>query len=159
MSLTDLLMTAALSILPISELRGAIPYALTKGADWRFAYIYCVGLNALVAPLCWIFLATFHKIFERFSWYKNLFNRVVEGSQKKIHSGVERWGWLGIALFVAIPFPLTGAWTGVLGAWVIGLGKRKTMAAVVLGVLISGAIVSAVMKLGVQALDFFVKRA
>jgi uncharacterized membrane protein len=71
---------------------------------------------------------------------------------------VEKWGWLGIALFVAIPLPITGAWTGTLGAWVLGVSKRRTMAAVILGVFIAGAIVSAVVILGIEALNLFVKK-
>jgi len=61
-------------------------------------------------------------------------------------------------VFVAIPLPLTGAWTGTLGAWVLGLSKRKTMLAVLLGVVTSGVIVTSVVLLGVQALNLFIKR-
>jgi uncharacterized membrane protein len=71
---------------------------------------------------------------------------------------VEKWGWFGITLFVAVPLPITGAWTGTLGAWVLGLSKRRTMLAVILGVIIAGAIVTAVTILSIQALDFFVKK-
>jgi uncharacterized membrane protein len=74
---------------------------------------------------------------------------------------VERWGWLGVAAFVAIPLPVTGAWTGTLGAWVLGLGKPKTMLAVILGVIIAGAIVTVVYflvtVLGVRTLNLFIK--
>ena len=150
--------TAFLAFLPISELRGAIPFAISRGVDWRLAYVYGAGINALVAPACWIFLSTFHKLFLRMAWYAVFFGRFVDRARGKVHQGVERWGWLGIAVFVAIPLPFTGAWTGTLGAWMLGMGKRKTMLAVVLGVAVAGAIVSAVSVLGVHALDLFIKR-
>jgi len=150
--------TAFLAFLPVSELRGALPFAISRGMPPLWAYVYTVGLNALVAPACWIFLSTFHKLFLRMGWYRTFFDKFVEKARKKVHSGVERWGWLGIAAFVAIPLPITGAWTGTLGAWVLGLGKRKTMAAVILGVAIAGGIVLVVVVLGLQALDLFVKR-
>ena len=149
---------AFLSFLPISELRGAIPFAIANNVPWYFAYPMAALLNALVAPACWVFLSTLNKLFMKISWYKSFFERFIERARNKLRDKVERWGWLGVAVFVAIPLPLTGAWTGTLGAWVLGLSRRKTMLAVVLGVLVSGAIVTIVVILGVQALNFFIKR-
>jgi len=158
MDAATLFWTAFLAFLPISELRGAIPFALSRGMDWRAAYLYAVALNALVAPVCWIFLSTFHKLFLRMAWYRSFFDRFVERARGKVHAQVEKWGWIGVAAFVAVPLPITGAWTGTLGSWILGLGKRKTMAAVVVGVAVSGAVVTSVVVLGVKAFDLFVKR-
>jgi uncharacterized membrane protein len=158
---TILLVTAVLSFTPISELRGAIPFAVAHKIPWYWAYPFAAFLNALVAPVCWIFLATLHKLLygaeKGFGWYRRFFDHFVEQSRKKLSAGVEKWGWLGVALFVAIPLPLTGAWTGTLGAWVLGVSKRRTMAAVALGVFVAGAVVSAVLILGIGALRLFVK--
>jgi uncharacterized membrane protein len=150
--------TSFLSFLPISELRGAIPFAVANGVPWYIAYPYAAALNALVAPVCWIFLSTLHKLFLKMAWYEQFFNRFVERAREKLRGGVEKWGWIGIAVFVAVPLPITGAWTGTLGAWVLGIDKRRTMIAVILGVFCAGAIVSAVTILGIQALSFFIKR-
>lgn len=150
--------TAFLSFLPISELRGAIPFAVAHEVPWYVAYPLAAFLNALVAPACWIFLSTLHKLFLKMEWYKNFFDRFVERARVKLREKVERWGWLGIAVFVAIPLPITGAWTGTLGAWVLGLSRRKTMLAVILGVIAAGAIVTAVVLLGIQALNLFIKK-
>jgi uncharacterized membrane protein len=179
MSVKTLLITAFLSFMPISELRGAIPFAVAQGIPWYGAYLFAALLNALVAPACWLFLGTVHKLFygaehpaklpaehpaqlpaktQGWRWYRNFFDRFVERARKKLSGGVEKWGWLGIALFVAIPLPITGAWTGTLGAWVLGVSKRRTMAAVILGVFAAGAVVSAVVMLGIEALHFFVKK-
>jgi uncharacterized membrane protein len=149
---------AFLSFLPISELRGAIPFAIANQVPWYTAYAMAVFLNAMVAPACWIFLSTLHKLFLKMDWYKRFFERFIERARNKLHDKVERWGWPGVAVFVAIPLPLTGAWTGTLGAWVLGLSRRKTMLAVVLGVIVSGAIVTTVVLLGIQALNLFIKR-
>jgi uncharacterized membrane protein len=152
------LWTALFSFAPISELRGGIPFAIKHEIPWYIAYPFCAFLNALVAPACWIFLATLHKLFLKMAWYQTLFDRFVERARVKLHRGVEKWGYLGVALFVAIPFPLTGAWTGTLGAWALGLRKRKTMLAVIAGVVVAGAAVTLVMTLGIQGLQFFLKR-
>jgi uncharacterized membrane protein len=181
------LWTAILSVLPISELRGGIPFALANGIPWYVAWPFATAANALAAPLCWLFLSTIHRLFYGkaadngaglagtagpvsgpaaaagtgytggFTWYRSLFDRFVERARGKLRSGVEKWGALGVALFVAIPLPVTGAWTGTLGAWVLGLPKRKTLPAVILGVAGAGAIVTAVMLLGIGALRIFIK--
>jgi uncharacterized membrane protein len=150
--------TAFLSFLPISELRGGIPFAIAHGIPWYGAYFFAAGMNALVAPACWLFLSTLHRLFLKTAWYERLFNRFVERAREKLRTGVEKWGALGVAAFVAIPLPITGAWTGVLGAWVLGIGKRKTLSAVILGVMAAGAIVTAVVMLGVQAFNIFIKK-
>jgi len=150
--------------MPISELRGAIPFAIANNIPWYWAFPFAAALNALVAPVCWIFLATVHKLLYGASpekgirWYKNFFDRFVERARKKLSAGVEKWGWLGIAVFVAIPLPMTGAWTGTLGAWILGISKRRTMAAVVLGVIVAGIVVTAIVVFGIKAADIFIKK-
>ncbi len=159
MSVWDYVIAVVLSLLPISELRGAIPWALARGMPWPGAYALCVGANALVAPLAWLFLNSLHRLFLKMAWYSTVFARFVAKTQKKIGPQVERWGWLGIAVFIAIPLPITGAWTGSLGAWLLGLGKRKTFLAASLGVIVAGIIVSLVAMLGLSAFSVFLGRA
>jgi uncharacterized membrane protein len=128
---------------------------------WYAAYPYAAALNALVAPVCWVFLSTLHRLFLKLAWYEKTFNRFVERARKKLRGGVEKWGWLGVAVFVAIPLPMTGAWTGVLGAWVLGVPKGKTLLAVILGVIVAGALVTLVTSLvlqGNEALKMFIKK-
>ena len=91
------------------------------------------------------------------NWYNKIFDRFVEKTRHKVEDKINRFGYLGIALFVAIPLPITGAWTGTLGAWIFGLKKRKTILAVILGVTISGFIVSMITFFGIEALSFLVK--
>jgi len=153
--------TALLSVVPISELRGAIPFAVINGMHPITAYFFTVFFNALVAPIVYIFLNSAHKLFSRMDWYSRLFDRFVERTRHKVEDKINRYGYLGVTLFVAIPLPITGAWTGTLGAWIFGLKKRKTIPAVVLGVLISGLIMSIITFLfvnyGIEALSFFIK--
>lgn len=154
----DWIWTTLLTLLPIAELRGGLPYALLEsGFPWYIAYPYCVLVNALVAPIAYMFLDSVHKLLYKWGIYARIFDRFVERSRHKLTEKVERWGLWGVALFVGIPLPITGAWTGTLGAWVLGLSRRRTMAAVLLGVAISGLIVSAIVLLGVEALNLFIK--
>jgi uncharacterized membrane protein len=158
MNITAFLWTAFLSFLPISELRGGIPFALSQGIPWYIAWPFASCMNALVAPLCWLFLSTMHRLFLRMRWYERFFDRIVARARNKLHGGLEKWGWLGLTFFVAVPLPITGAWTGTLGAWVLGLSRRRTLLAVSLGVIAAGAIVTAVVMLGIEAAEFFIKR-
>jgi uncharacterized membrane protein len=147
-----------LCVLPVAELRGGLPYALAGGVPPLPAYLMCVATNALVGPLVLLFLSSLHRLLDRWPAYHRLFERLVERSRRKIHKAVERWGYWGLLLFVAIPFPLTGAYTGALGAWVLGMRRGRSMLVIALGVALAGGIVSLVYLLGVHALDFILKR-
>lgn len=151
------IITAFLALLPISELRGAIPYAIANGLSPVFTWFYCVILNAAVGPLVYVFLSTFHKFLIRFSWYKNLFERFVEKTRHKVENKVKKYGYMGITLFVAIPLPITGAYTGTLGSWILGLEPKKTFLSVLIGVIISGTIVLTITYFGIEALSFLTK--
>jgi uncharacterized membrane protein len=151
-------MPLLLCLLPIAELRGGIPYAYFQSQIPIVpAYIMCVVTNAFVGPLVYFFLSTIHKLLIKWDAYKKFFERVVERTRGKIHKKVEKYGVLGITLFVAIPLPITGAYTGALGAWILGISKLKTFLAVTLGVIIAGIIVSLVVLGGEQFFGFLYK--
>jgi len=138
-------------------LRGGLPFALSSEVPLLVAYPICVGANALVAPLVYLFLSSLHKLLERWEPYRRLFDHIVERSRRKVHAKVEKYGYAGLILFVAIPLPITGAYTGTLGAWILGMDRRKTILAVFVGVIIAGIIVSIVFTLGLRAFYFFIK--
>jgi uncharacterized membrane protein len=141
LSLNKLLFTAFLTLLPIAELRGGLPFALANGMHPLLAYGYCVLLNILVAPLVLLFLSTMHKLLYKWKTYAKIFNRLIERSRKKVKAKVDKYGYLGLTIFVAIPLPITGAYTGALGAWVLGMDKKKSFLAISIGVCIAGIIV------------------
>jgi uncharacterized membrane protein len=157
MSSNIILYTIALALLPISELRGALPYAYFNGISLPLSYIIAVGANALVSPLVFIFLSRVHSLFYHVGIYRKIFDHSVKRARAKLDVKVARFGYLGVLLFVAIPLPITGAYTGTLGAWILGLDKRKTILAACGGVLISGVIVSSLILLGVGTHSIFIK--
>ena len=158
MELSTLLTTVFLSFLPISELRGAIPFAVARGVPLPAAFLLAVACNILVAPFAFLFLGTLHGLLYRWAFYARLFDGIVERARAKVGGTVEKYGYWGLLVFVAVPLPVTGAWTGALGAWVLGLRKRKATLYIALGVLAAGLVVSAVVGLGVGALSFLIKR-
>jgi uncharacterized membrane protein len=158
MSFSDLLITALLSIAPISELRGAIPFALAKGMPVVWAYLFCVAMNFLASILVLIFLNTLHKLFYHISLYRRFFDSFIERARRKVGPNLDKYGTWGLTVFVAIPLPVTGAITGTLGAWVLGMKKRQILPAVLAGVAIAGIIVSVIAYYGIEAFSFFTKQ-
>jgi uncharacterized membrane protein len=159
MNASVLFFMAFLSLMPISELRGAIPYGLAHGLPVIAVYPFCVVLNALIGPILYLFLSSLHVLLYRWTFYRRIFDGVIHRAREKVQQKVDKYGYLGIMLFVAVPLPITGAYTGTLGAWILGLNVRKTCIAVFMGVIISGIIVTLVSYFGIGALSVFVKGA
>lgn len=151
------LLTVLLSLLPISELRGAIPYAYFNNIPLSMSFFIAVIANIMVGPIAMIFLSTLHKWFYKIAIYKNFFDKTVVRARAKIEEKIKKYGYFGLMLFVAIPLPITGAWTGALGAWILGLDKKKSCIYVALGVLIAGVIVSTILLTGVGISSIFIK--
>jgi len=158
MTADKLFWSAFLSLTPISELRGAIPFAVANGMSLIPAALWCVAWNALAGPIAYLFLSSVHKFLYRWKPYASFFDRFVERARAKVHASVEQYGYWGLVVFVGIPLPLTGAWTGALGAWILGMDRKKSMLAVAAGVLMAGIVVTLVVGLGVGALSLFIKK-
>ena len=153
----DLLVAFALSILPIAELRGGIPYAIFHDVNPFLAYFICCAGNLLAFPIVYFFLTFFHKRFLAWTFYENIFEKLVARTRKKIDKDIEKWGFWGLMVFVMIPLPVTGAYTGSFAAWIFGFKRPQAFMAVSLGVLIAGVIVTAVVVTGAESFKFFTK--
>lgn len=140
------LITFFSAALPIVELRGAIPLGIVKfGFSPYKAFVISVLGNMLpVLPL----LLGLEKISEylshRFYGFNKFFNWLFERTRKR-HSGhFNHWGDLALMIFVAIPLPLTGAYSGAVAAFVFGIPAKHAFWSITLGVIIAGLIVTAV---------------
>ena len=151
------LLTALLGIVPVSELRGAIPFAYFNGVPLWLSAVIGVLSNALVPFMGFVFLATLHRLLDRWDFYHRLFEKTVERARNKVGEKVRKYGLLGLMLFVAIPLPITGAWTGTIGAWVLGLDRKKSILFILLGVLTAGIIVTSVVYTGAGIASLFTK--
>jgi len=140
-----------LSLAPISELRGGIPVAIAQGTNPFLAFAVCVAANMLVAPIVFFFLEFVHHRLLPIKFYRKTFDWFLERTRKKSHKILEKYGYLGLAIFVAIPLPATGAYTGALAAWFFGMKPGKSIASIALGVLAAGIIVTAAMVAGWSA--------
>jgi uncharacterized membrane protein len=146
-----------LSILPIAELRGGIPYAIANDMNPFVAYFVCVGANILAFPIVFFFLEFLHPQFMKIKLYQNLFDKFILKTRKKVESKITKYGFWGLMVFVMIPLPVTGAYTGSFAAWLFNIPKKKAFLSVLLGVIISGLIVTTIMLTGIEAFQFMLK--
>ena len=130
-----------LSLLPIIELRGGLIAAALLKVSFIKAFIICFIGNILPVPFILWFI---RKILD---WMRNkkMFKKIVKWIDRKVESKknkIEKYGVLGITLFVGIPLPGTGAWTGSLIAAMLDMDKKKAFFATFIGVLLAGIIMS-----------------
>lgn len=133
--------------LPISELRGAIPLGLYFGMPILKAFFWGVLGNIIfVAPALFLFepISTFLR---KFKIWSRFFEWVFERT-KKNSDAIQKYEAIGLAIFVAIPLPMTGAWSGVIAASLFKIKFRYAFLAIVLGVITAGIIVSLLCSLG-----------
>ena len=131
-------MVIILSIAPVSELRGGIPTGIAFGLNPFLVFLIAVLFNSLIFFPVYFGL----KFFYRYVKNNKFFSRIIERTRKRGHSKMEKYGVWGLLPFVAIPFPLTGAWTGSMIAWLFNIKWWKAFIVISLGVIISGIIVT-----------------
>lgn len=156
--MSNLAYAILLSLLPVAELRGGLPYAYLTGSPIWLAYLVCVVANFFVGPIMFLFLETVHKWLIKWNLYQKLFEIIIRRVRRKTSHLIEKYGFWGITLFVAIPLPVTGAYTGTIAAWLFGLDKKRSLLAVLAGVCIAGLIVSVVVFFGIEGLEFLYKK-
>ena len=131
------------SLLPIIECRGAIPLGFALGLPWwQTCFLSVIG-NLLPVPFILLFIRVVLRYManSRIKLFSKIANWL-HGKVDKNKGKIERYSYLGVLLFVAIPLPGTGAWTGSLIAAVLQLNGKKTFWAVLAGVLIAAAIMT-----------------
>lgn len=146
-----------LSILPIAELRGGIPYAIANDLNPLLTFFICVGANILVFPIVFFFLEFLHPLFLKIDLYKRLFDKFIIKTRVKVGNKIEKYGFWGLMIFVMIPLPVTGAYTGSFAAWLFNIPKKKAFLAVSLGVIMAGIIVTTIVLTGIEAFQFLLK--
>ena len=137
-----------IAALPILELRGAIPIAINMfGLPWYSALSLAVIGNLLPVPFILLFLEAITRWMSRIDFFHRALDRLFERTRRRGRI-VERYKRIGLALFVAIPLPVTGAWTGSLAASLFGLKFTHAFLAILAGVLMAGVIVTCLSLLG-----------
>ena len=146
MTLHDYLFTLLLSMAPVSELRGAIPFGLAHDIPQALLYPSCILANLLPVPFVIVFLRRI------LSWMQRRGGKLASAACWLEHRGraksarIKRSELLGLYLFVAIPLPGTGAWTGALVAALLGRRLSHAMLSIGAGVTTACCIVALLFK-------------
>lgn len=143
-----------IAMLPIIELRGALPVGLELGMPWYAAFAIAVVGNIIPVPIILAFFPTAEKILRNLRPFELFFDWIFKRTRKKTGKKVTRFRHIALVLFVAIPLPITGAWTGCLVAYLYGLNRVKSFFFISLGVTIAGVIVLAAFSL-IMSAGFF----
>lgn len=151
--LWDAIYTFLISMVPIIELRGAIPIGAAMGLPWYINYIVSVIGNFLPVPFILIFIRAI------LNWMKGVPRLAkialwLEARAAKKSDKVSKYATIGLMLFVAIPAPGTGAWTGSLIAALMEMRLKHSLISVFCGVIIAGAVITLIAYGALGFLDF-----
>ena len=145
------IMTILISMVPVVELRGGLPYGIVSGLSLPLAATAAILGNLLPVPFIIVFI---EQIFEWLRRNCPKMDNLIAGLEKRAEAKqetVDKYGALGLVLLVAIPLPGTGAWTGSLVAALMRMKLKKAVPCIVLGVLIAAILMTLITKLGIFA--------
>ena len=136
--------TFFISMIPIIELRGGLPYGIALGLDYPLALIAAILGNMVPVPFIIMYIRNvFRWLQKRSLWW----NEKIEALEKKAHLKgrvVRKYSTIGLCILVAIPLPGTGAWTGALVAAMLDIRLKRALPTIFLGMCIAAAIMTAV---------------
>lgn len=142
--LGQMTMTFLVSMIPVIELRGGIPFGVALGLTHWEAMLAAVAGNLVPLPFIIVYI---RRVFQWVRHRLPALDSFVDKLERKAHlkgRKVSKYKYFGIALFVAVPLPGTGGWTGALAAAFLDMPLRRCLPAVVLGVVIAGFLVTGI---------------
>ena len=134
----DIALVILVTLSPISELRGGIPLGIARGLDPALVFFIAIAANALLFfPVFFALKLLYHRFLSRFP----LFTRYLEKLKERGKPKVDKYGFLGLTLLVAVPLPATGVYTATFLSWLLGMEWKKAFPPIGLGAVIAGVIV------------------
>ena len=147
-----------ITFIPALELRASIPVGILK-FEMNFVSVFfiCVIANFILGIVFYLLLDQIVKLVCRVPFIDRLYQKKLVSAQKKIQKLVDKYGELGVAVFIGIPLPGSGVYTGAIGSYAIGLKFKKFIIADLIGVTIAGVLVTIATFVGGGIFDFFTK--
>ena len=142
------LIVLIISALPPLELRGALPVAINLfHFSWYYALLLAIIGNLLPVPFILLSVNALSRLLGKIGFFNRMLNWLFERTRRR-GKIIERYKRIGLMLFVAIPLPVTGAWTGSVAAVLFGLKFKHALLSIFVGILIAGTIVTCLSLLG-----------
>ena len=129
------------SAMPFSELRGGIPLAIYYGFDPLNAFLIAVVGNLIPIPFLLLFLEQLRNFASKW-WLTAKLYQLAERRTERKRAIIDKYGYIGLAMIVAVPLPVTGAWTGSLLAFLLKLNPLKAFIFIAIGVVTAGVVVT-----------------
>ena len=155
---SPLIAVIVLTFMPIFELRASIPYGLLVAEiPLQVLLPIVVLVNWLVAPVMYFFMRYILVFVRRWGWFDRLWQKYTAKAQRKAEKVMETWGLWGLALFIGIPLPGSGVYTGAVVAFVLGVSLRQFIWVALAGVCIAALAVTLVVVSGSEVFAWMVK--
>jgi len=144
----EILKVILIAASPIAELRAAIPLAiLTFDFPWYHALLLAIIGNLIPVPFILLFMDTATRLLGKITFFRRILDWLFERTRRR-GKIIQKYKRIGLVLFVAMPLPVTGAWTGSLAAVLFGMSFKHAFLSVLAGVIIAGIIVTCLTLLG-----------
>ena len=146
----EFVFTMLVSMIPIIELRGGIPFGVALGLPYPTAFLAAVAGNILPVPFILVYI---RRILQWIRKRAPRLDGMVDALERKAHlkgRRVSRYKYVGLTLFVGIPLPGTGAWTGALAAAFLDMPLRRAIPAILVGILMAGGIMTGLTHVGIN---------
>jgi len=140
--MNDVLMLIFISLLPWIELRGSIPVGITMGFNPIYVFAICTATDILLIPVLLAFFRYVMPLVLRIESLNRFYQWNVVSTLKR-YEKYKKWEELGLALFVAIPLPFTGVYSGTFVSYVLNLKKKEAFLSIASGATLAGIVVTA----------------
>ncbi len=137
----DLIIAVLWSLSPFGEAKVGIPYGMYQGVNEYMVFIACFLANVLVFPIMMFFLEYINRHLIKWRFYKKSAVFVAQRAKKGSRGKIQKFGFLGIVLFVMVPLPGTGVYAGTIAAYLFKMKKREAFTANTIGIFLSSVIV------------------
>lgn len=148
------MVTFFLSMFPITELRFSLPWAIIVGGiRWEMAFLSSYLGNFIITIPILLFFNYIHHFLLRFKIFKKFFRWLFKRTEIKANI-IKKYQYVGLLLFVGVPLPFTGVWTGCVASFLFKMNRKKSIAAMAIGLLISASIMTVVTLSGIEIYKF-----
>lgn len=138
----EILILILLSIAPLIELRGSIPYGiLVAQLNPLLVFVIAISANLLMGVFLYYFIKHIIPLMRKWHFFDKIYSKYVEKTQKKIHKKVEKYGDAALAIFIGIPLPGSGVASASVAAIFLGMSFRNFFKASFIGLIIAGIII------------------
>ena len=141
----DILFTFLISISPFGEARAGIPYGELNGLPILLVFVIGLAANLLIFPLFYRAIEFSKKYFSKNEFYKKSVIYLSSRARSRTKTMIKKYGVWGLMVFVMIPLPVTGAYTGTIAAYLFRISYKKSLIAISIGVTISSIMVTSFM--------------